>query len=483
MYLEELFGDIRLESVVLECRSRLDRDDYQVKKNRYFLLAQMMIMMLFICACASRNQPQVPEPSESQGGTSVEARSAEESETETVGFETNETESAETGSADAWNIKPDTEGYLPVSPDLNHNGIAEEVCLTEMEDGQRLEIRENGKLVDMETSYFVHAGQTSVFLCTLEGEDYLLRYHPTMYQGVGSYSYALSDFTDNEETVVRWSEIDFDFNFGSLTHDSFEPDAIAIFMNEVNDLLSHSVPLLNTNGELADTFQREGRLCDSLWWLDDWEPEFVRDEDKSLRENLEEFQTVMTTLQEPVIPEEADGLPITEPLDLAFYSGVGAWSAYMVLEPDGSFVAYYHDADGYTVYVCPYYGRFGKVEKLTNASWRLTLESLERDTERSVGEEWDEEKDDHTIHYIASEPFGFTDPEEKALKSGAQFILYSPKAVGHEPGTELYGEKKFQTWMHEPREFIDSGDTLGCWGLQNLETGEGFFEDANSTEG
>ncbi|MDE6601056.1 MAG: hypothetical protein K2K90_02600 [Lachnospiraceae bacterium] len=398
-----------------------------------------------------------------------------EDEMDAVG--TGETKAAEADAVKDWDMKPDAEGRLPLSPDLNQNGIAEEVRLVDLDDGQELQILENGELIHRETGYYAHAGQTSVFLCTLEGEDYLLRYHPTMYQGVGSYSYVLSAFGGNKEKVVRWSEIDFDINFGSLVHTGFDPESIDVFVDEINDLLFYSVQLLNTEEELQGTFEREGRLYDSLWWLDGWEPNFVRDENKSLRENLEEFQTGMTAAQEPLIPEEPDGLPITEPLELAFYSGAGAWSTYMVLEPDGSFAAYYHDTNGYTVYVCPYYGRFGKVEKLTDASWLLTLDSLERDTERCVGEEWDEEKNGHTIHYIASEPYGFTDADEKALKAGAQFILYSPEAVGHEPGTELYGAVRFQMWMHERREFIDSGDKLGCWGQQNLETREGFFTD------
>lgn len=445
----------------------------------------MLIMMLLVCACSAKEQ-RVPVPMESRRGTSAKPAASEESEAETDAVKSNaeksddsggEMEKADTVTAKAWDLEPDAEGRLPLSPDLNHNGIAEEVRLTDIENGQELETWENGELIDRETGHYSHTGQYCIFLCTLDGGEYLLRYQPTMYQGVGTYSYSIIDLTDNKRTVDRWSGVDFDINFGSPVYSGFDSEAIAVFMEEINDLLTRSVQLLNTEEELQGTFEREGRLYDSLWWLDGREPDFVRDEKKSLRENLEEFQTAMTAAQEPVIPEEADGLPITETLELAFYSGAGAWSTYMVLEPDGSFAAYYHDTDGYTVYVCPYEGRFGKAEKLTDASWLLTLESLERDTERSVGEEWDEEKDDHTIHYIASEPFGFTDAEEKALKPGAQFILYSPDAVGHEPGTELYGAARFQRWMHEQKEFIDSGDTLGCWGLQNLETGEGFFMD------
>lgn len=455
------------------------------KKKRYFLFLQMMIMVFLTCACAENGQVQTAVPEGPRSDTVVESAVSRKPEGEADDAKTNavaetdadKIETTETDTEKAWAAKPDAEGRLPLSPDLNHNGIAEEVRLTDIENGQELEIWENGELIDREAGDYSHTGWYSIFLYTLDGKDYLLRYQPTMYQGVGTYSYSIINLADNKRNVDKWSGVDFDINFGSPVYSGFDSEAIAAFMEEINGLLSHSVQLLNTEEDLQGTFEREGRLYDSLWWLDGWEPDFVRDENKSLQENLEEFQTAMTAAQEPVVLEETDGLPITGPLELAFYSGAGAWSTYMVLEPDGSFAAYYHDTDGCTVYVCPYDGRFGKVEKLTDASWLLTLESLERDTVRSVGEEWDEEKDDHVIHYIASEPFGFTDAEEKALKPGAQFILYSPDAAGHELGTELYGAVRFQKWMHEQREFIDSGDTLGCWGLQNLETGEGFFTD------
>ncbi len=243
-------------------KSRTKKHDN--KKKWYFLTVQMLIAIYFLCACADKEQASTQPLSE----------------------------------------KLNEETVRELAPDLNRNGITEEVRLIEIENGQELQILENGELVDRETGYYAHAGQTSIFLCTLDGEDYLLRYHPTMYQGVGSYGYSLCVFTDDKETVDRWNEIDFDINFGSPVHNGFDPEAIAVFMDEINDLFSHSVQLLNTASDLSDTFEREGRLYDSLWWLDIWEPEFVRDESKSLRENLEEFRTAMTAVAEP------DGLSI-----------------------------------------------------------------------------------------------------------------------------------------------------------------------------
>lgn len=252
-----------------------------------------------------------------------------------------------------------------------------------------------------------------------------------------------------------------------------------LLWGEINDLLSHSVQLLNTDSDLIETFEREGRLYDSLWWLDGQEPVFVRDESKSLLENLEDFQTAMAANQEPVVLEEADGLPITEPLEMAFYSGAGAWMTDLTLNPDGSFVGDYADADCDTIDVCQFHGHFGNVKRITDNSWLLTLEELELDTGHSVGEEWDVTEDGYTIHYVSSEPYGFDGKDWTALKPGAQFILYSPNATGHEPGTELYGAAEFQSWMHDRHGFDSEDDILGCWGLQNMETGRGFFADSD----
>ena len=51
-----------------------------------------------------------------------------------------------------------------IAPDLNGNGIPEQVILKEMEDGQgqELEIWENGTCIDCETGYVAHTDRKSV---------------------------------------------------------------------------------------------------------------------------------------------------------------------------------------------------------------------------------------------------------------------------------------------------------------------------------
>jgi len=190
------------------------------------------------------------------------------------------------------------------APDLNRNGVPEELRLivpAEYGSGQQLEVWEDGRRIFMEQGDQVHAGYNAIFLCTLDGEDYLLRYNPYMGQWVAGYHYWLFTLEGDAEKVVRQNELYFDINFGYPAPDSgirdpdefFDPEEINAFMEEINGLLSHSVQLLNTDQELLSTFEKEGRLEDTLWFLDAWEPIFRRDPNRSLLENLYDFRDAM----------------------------------------------------------------------------------------------------------------------------------------------------------------------------------------------
>ena len=179
--------------------------------------------------------------------------------------------------------------------DLNRNGVPEtlEVYMIYGGSGQRLDVREGGEVIYSEEGHYAHVGYNSLFLCTLDGEDYLLRYNPYMGQGWCTYSYKLFTLENGVETVVRENSVEFDINFAPFMHESFDPEAINAFMDEINGLLAHSVQLFNTDDDLADTFEKEGRLYDSLWFMDSWEPVFTRDENASLLENLRAYQKAM----------------------------------------------------------------------------------------------------------------------------------------------------------------------------------------------
>ena len=178
--------------------------------------------------------------------------------------------------------------------DLNRNMRSERVMITEIDGGAGLRVElwddTSDNVLWSDEGYYAHAGANAVFICTVNDRDYLLRYHPYMGQGWCEYSYELFTLTrDGKEQVIQQNSIEFDINFGVM-HESFDPEAIAAFMDEINGLLSSSVQLINTDDDLWRTFQREGRLYDSLWWL----PGFVRgDEAASLLDYLRSFQEYM----------------------------------------------------------------------------------------------------------------------------------------------------------------------------------------------
>jgi len=371
--------------------------------------------------------------------------------------------------AEAEEKQTDASAPAPLAPeqipefDLNQNGVPEEVRLAEPHGWTEVQFWEGGELIDRETP------GVCVYSYCLGGPDHILRCSLREYQGCFDYQYSVSDFSGEFEDAFLWDQVSFDINFNTPYHKSFDPEEIAGFVDELNELFAHSVRLSEAGGELV----LEHDLTVELDWLDSFPEVFTRDPEKSLAENLADFQQAMIQAQGPAPAGVPSALPFDEPLTLDFYSGAGAWGSRVVLSPDGTFTGDYSDTDAYVIYVCQFHGSLGDIAQLSDHSWSLTLEELVLDTKYPMGREWDEGE----YHYISSGPAGFSDDNNDPLPPGARFILYSPEATGHQPGTELYGAAEFQSWAHTPREFRTASDTLGCWGLHDLTTGIGFFAD------
>ena len=194
--------------------------------------------------------------------------------------------------------------HMFYEPDLNRNGIPETVVTEDIygspEDygnreaivGQRIGVFEDGELIWWDEGYTSHACWNAIFSCTIDGEDYLLRYNPTMYQGLCEYSYKLFTLEGNRETAVERDYVSFDTNLGTYVFSGeFDPEAIGAFMERVNWLLGQSTVRMITDQDLIGTIRADNEpgLRDNLWWLD-MAPKFVRDESKSLTENLRAFR-------------------------------------------------------------------------------------------------------------------------------------------------------------------------------------------------
>lgn len=61
----------------------------------------------------------------------------------------------------------------------------------------------------------------------------MLRYNPTICQGMYGYSHKLFTLKNGHETK-KYNSITFDVNFDAPHHVAFEPDATAEFMDEIN---------------------------------------------------------------------------------------------------------------------------------------------------------------------------------------------------------------------------------------------------------
>lgn len=401
--------------------------------------------------------------------------------------DTNSDNANEPNSSSGSDTNPDStdapDVSIPLMLDLNRNGIEETLVQKEIDNGngQAVEIYENDERIYYMEGSYAHVDWNALFLCTLDEENYLLRYNPTLYQGMFFYSYELFTLEGGHKTITH-NQITFDVNFEAPFHSEFNPEEIAAFMEEINSYLAHSTQLLNTDYNLLGTFERTGKLEDDLSTLfHDYESEFSRDDTKSLLENLRLLQeTLEASASAPSPAVSSAGLPFDYALEMMFCSGAGGWSTDITLRPDGSFTGIYSDSDmgsystdypNGTQYICRFHGSFKDIAQLSDASFSLTLDELVLDTGHEIGDEWIEDG----ILYIASAPYGFSDADGSMPKENAQFILYSPEAQGHASGTELYGAREFQLWQPERREYLDSDDTLGCYGLHNLDTGYGFF--------
>lgn len=193
---------------------------------------------------------------------------------------------------------------LPGNYDFNHDGEPEIVELAAVYDGEQnrtgwcaLQVRTaDSRSYWSRSLHTVHPGWGSYFACRVDGEDCLLRYTPTMYQGFATYSYELFSLDrTGEEQLIREGSVDFDVNFGSPMHEGFDSKAIAAFLEEVHRLLEDSELLVTTeNGE----FRSGGPGAEFKDDLDFWMSDELYHDSRSLEENIRAIRAYWEEMQE-----------------------------------------------------------------------------------------------------------------------------------------------------------------------------------------
>ena len=171
-----------------------------------------------------------------------------------------------------------------------------------------------------------------------------------------------------------------------------------------------------------------------------------------------------------IVPEPLEGatpLASAFPIELLFASGASSSGTTLTLNQDGSFAGQHFDHENATgadfpkgtCYLCDFSGRFEDIRQITPYIYSMTLAEL--DTEKEEGEEWIEDD----VLYIAARPYG--------LEDGEEFLFYTPGVP-----LEEIPEEFLSWWMGRGSYQEDEGSrqTLPCYGLFNIATGEGFFQ-------
>ena len=137
-----------------------------------------------------------------------------------------------------------------------------------------------------------HAGWVSVFSLKLDGQDYLLRYTPAVGQSYYAYVYQLFSLDSTGKEVMQEANgVEFDMMFDSDMHQSFDPAAIAAFLEEVHGYLDDSTLLLTTEGGVFDSGSSGADFRGDLCFVTE---SAAYDESKSLEENLKTLEPAFT---------------------------------------------------------------------------------------------------------------------------------------------------------------------------------------------
>lgn len=180
--------------------------------------------------------------------------------------------------------------------DLNRNGVPETIHVVWQDDEMRyqLTVTEGDKVIFTQNAYAAHVGWNALFLYRRDGQAFLLRYSPEMWQGEAYYSYRLFYLAeDGSEVPVQENRVDFSVNFGMSIYGDFDPAAIDTFLTDINALLSGSVQLVNTDDELREAFALEGGLYHVPTFLRWRADSSYYDESKTVLENLIAYKSAM----------------------------------------------------------------------------------------------------------------------------------------------------------------------------------------------
>ena len=127
--------------------------------------------------------------------------------------------------------------------DLDRDGEAEGFRVRETAEQELYELEVLGKnetVLWSEEAGIPHIGWSAILLYEENGQDYLIRYQPAMYQGFGSYTCTRFALEGGQPSEVETWSVDFDLSVGQKT------DEMKAFEEAVNGMLENATVLLST---------------------------------------------------------------------------------------------------------------------------------------------------------------------------------------------------------------------------------------------
>lgn len=238
-------------------------------------------------------------------------------------------------------------------------------------------------------------------------------------------------------------------------------------LSDVSDTVDEAVAYVQEKAEDFTTKDEEKTTDQSDEEAVSEEPEVeepASDETISEASAGEESVTEERESDEPVSEtsdETNNLLPISEPVDMVFSSGAGAWGTEMTLHPDGTFEGRYDDCDSgdsgenynAVAYIATFTGKFDDIEQVNDYTYRMILTELNIEET----EEWIE----NGVKYIPSDVYG--------ISGGDVFYFLTDKT----PMNAL--TEDCMSWT---RAFFieEHQETLMRYGLYNALQGYAFFE-------
>ncbi len=207
-----------------------------------FLISMGSLLLISGCQAQTTNTSQSQStPSQTMQPTSTSSSNESKNPSDTVG------EPAE--SSGTMNKEQSKELF---DGDITNDGVQEHFVLDESlyesEGTVTLSVvNDEGRIIWKEEFNTAHAGWNSIYYGTMEGQNFFVRYQPSMYYGEANFYYKVFSLDEQGNELMIYSD-----NISFTVEDAMNNSYLPTFVEELNRYLSNCILLVSTEeGELV----------------------------------------------------------------------------------------------------------------------------------------------------------------------------------------------------------------------------------------